>query len=394
MWEHRNQVAVVGVGFSRLTRDPQGTLGAHAIEACSNAVEDAGLQLGDIDGIASYPEPPFRGAGNVDGRDLVSVNYVIQHLDIGREVQWYAEIDQGMVLSAVIEAVNALAAGACRYALVWRALHQPRGTYGAVSDSYARGEAQFQAPYGFGSSFQPHALAYRRYMDLYGATRDDMATLAVAQRAYANMNEKAYFYDRPMTRQDYIDTRMISDPLCLFDCDIPVEGAAAVVLTTADRARDLRHPPAYVAGYGQNTARRPNLMVYTLVDYMESGGSIASKVWERSGMEPGDVDVALLYDGFSPSVYYWLESAGFCGPGEAHRFIQEGRIEPGGELPVNTHGGALSEGRLHSVGHLAEGVYQVTGRAGPRQVPGCGVAYVTAGSPMLRGSGLLLTSQP
>ena len=394
MWESKGKVAIAGIGFSKLTRNPEGTLGARCIEACMNAVEDAGLKVSDIDGLASFPEAPFRGAGSVDGRDVVTVNYVIQHLDIGSDVQWYGEIDQGMVISAVIEAVNALAAGACKYALVWRALHQPRGTYGAITTGYAQGDAQFQTPYGFGSAFQPHALAYRRYMDLYGATREDMATLAVTQRAYANLNEKAYFYDRPMTREDYMNTRMVSDPLCLFDCDIPVEGAAAMVLTTGERARDLRQPPAYVAGYGQNTNRRPNLMVYTLVDYMESGGSIAGKIWERSGLGPWDVDVAELYDGFSPSVYYWLESAGFCGRGEAHRFILNGTIEREGRLPVNTHGGALSEGRLHGMGHLAEGVYQVTGRAGPRQVPNCGVAYVTAGSPMLRGSGILLTGEP
>ena len=197
-----------------------------------------------------------------------------------------------------------------------------------------------------------------------------------------------------MTRDDYMNSRMIADPLCLFDCDIPVEGAAAIVLTTAERAKDLPNPPAYVAGYGQNTSNMPNLMVYPLLDYMETGGSIADRVWERSGMAPSDVDVALLYDGFSPSVYYWLESAGFCGKGEAHQFIQDGRIERTGQLPVNTHGGALSEGRLHSIGHLAEGVYQVTGRAGERQVPGCRTAYVTAGSPMLRGSGMLLTAEP
>ena len=398
VWESKGKTAVVGVGFSKLSRTLEGTLGARCLEACANAVKDAGLELSDIDGIASYPEPPFRGAGSTDGRDMVSVNYIMRHLKIGpdkgRGVRWYAQIDQGMVLSAVIESVNALAAGACSYALVWRALHRPRGAYGAVDDSYARGDAQFQTPYGFASSFQPHSLAYRRYMHLYGAKREEMAALAVAQRVNANLNEKAYFFDTPMTRDDYMNARMIADPLCLFDCDIPVEGAAAVVLTTAERARDLPNPPAYVAGYGQNTSNMPNLMVYPLLDYMETGGSIADRVWERSGMGPSDVDVALLYDGFSPSVYYWLESAGFCGKGEAHQFIQDGRIERTGQLPVNTHGGALSEGRLHSIGHLAEGVYQVTGRAGERQVPGCRTAYVTAGSPMLRGSGLLLTAEP
>jgi acetyl-CoA acetyltransferase len=299
-----------------------------------------------------------------------------------------------MVLSAVIEAVNAIAAGACDYALVWRALHAPSGTYGAISTNQVTGPTEFTLPYGFGSPFQLHALAYQRYLSQYGATREHMASMVVNQRANANKNERAYFYDRPMTRDDYLNARMIADPLCLFDCDIPVEGAVAVVLTNAERARDLKNPPAYIAGYGQNTDPRPNLLVYTLVDYMAGGGSIAEQVWERSGLGAGDVDVAELYDGFSPSTYYWLESAGFCGLGEAFEFVQDGRIAIGGQLPVNTHGGALSEGRLHSMGHLAEGVFQITRRAGPRQVADCHVALVTAGSPMLRGSGVLLTAEP
>ena len=395
MWESKGKVAVVGTGFSKISRNPEGTLGARCIEASINAVNDAGLKLSDIDGITSYPEAPFRGAANVDGRDVVSVNFMIQNLGISSsDIQWYAEIDQGMVLSAVIEAVNALSSGACKYALVWRAMHQPKGIYGAISGNAATGPSQFQSPYGFGSAFQPHAFAYQRYMELYGAKREDMASLVTSQRAYANKNEKAFFHDTPMTREDYMNARMISDPMCLFDCDIPVEGAAALVLTTAERAKELRNKPAYVAGYGQNTSRQPSLMVYTLLNYMEGGGSISNKIWERSGLGPKDIDVALLYDGFSPSVFYWLESAGFCKQGEAHQFVQDGRIGPGGELPVNTHGGALSEGRLHAMGHLAEGVLQVTGRADQRQVSDCNAAYVTAGSPMLRGSGILVTSQP
>ena len=389
MWEAKGKVAIVGVGFSKLTRNLEGTLGARCVEASINAVKDAGLKLSDIDGFATMPE----GRG-VDGIDGVSVEYMMQHLDVAPEIQWYSSLDTGLPPSAVIEAINALGVGACKYALVWLAMHQPRGIYGAVSTNLATGAAQFQTPYGFGSAFQPHALAYQRYMERFGMKREHMATLAVTQRAYANKNEKAFFYKTPMSREDYMNARMISDPMCLFDCDIPVVGAAAVVLTTAERARHLKNPPAYIAGYGHNTNRRPTLIAYTMVDYMESGGSIAKKIFDRSGLGAKDVDVVEVYDGFSPSVLYWLESAGFCKEGEAFQFIQDGRIEQDGQLPVNTHGGALSEGRTHAMGHIAEAVAQVTGRAGPRQVKDCHVAYVTAGSPMLRGAGLLITSQP
>lgn len=394
MWPGAGKVALVGVGYSALTRSTEGALGARAVAAAENAAADAGLRLSDIDGLAAFPEAPYRGAGNTDGIDLVSVEYLLRHLNAAPEIQWYAEVELGMVLSAVAEAANALIAGACTHALVWRALHHPGGTYGAVRTRYAGGDAQFQHPFGFGSSFQPHALAYQRYLSLHGARREHMAALVVSQRANARQNPRAFFRDQAMTRDDYLNARMIADPLCLFDCDIPVEGAVAVVLTTAERARDLRNPPAYLRAYGQNTARRPSLLPYTMLDYMESGGSIAGKLWERSGLRPADVDVAELYDGFSPSVYYWLESSGFCGRGEAWQFVQDGRIELGGQLPVNTHGGALSEGRLHGMGHLAEAMLQVTGRAGARQVADCRVALATAGSPMLRGSGVLLTREP
>ena len=390
MWESKGKVAIVGVGFSKLSRNPEGTLGARCLEASINAAKDAGVNLADIDGIASLPEAP-RGP---DGLDLVTVNFMLQHLEIAPRVQWYSQLDQGMNPSAVIEAVNALAAGACRYALVWGAMHQPKGIYGAVTTNVAAGDSQFQNPDGFGSAFQYHALAYQRYMDLYGAKRAHMATLAVTQRGYANKNENAFFYKTPLSREDYMNARMISDPMCLLDCDIPVEGAAAVVLTRTERAKALRNPPAYVAGYAQNTDRRPELIVSSLIDYMKAGASVADQMWDMSGLRPKDADVALIYDGFSPSVYYALEAGGFCKQGEAFEFIQGGTIGPGGKLPLNTHGGSLSEGRLHGMGHLAEAVRQVTGRAGARQVPDCHVAYMTAASPLSRGSGMIITSEP
>lgn len=393
MWSSRGKVAVAGIGCTRLVRHSERSLGTLALEACSAAISDAGLAPTDIDGLATYPDAPYRGAGNVDGVDVVTATYIIRHLEPAPSIKWYVMTEQGGIPTAVIEAVNALIAGACNYAVVWRAMHQPQGTYGAVREALARGESQFTVPYGFAAAFQSHALTYRRYLDRYGAKREHLGALVVSQRKNANKNENAHFYSTPMTLEDYANARMIADPLCLFDCDIPVEGAAAIVLTTADRARNLPNPPAYVAGYGQNTIRRPSMIVYPLEDYYENGSNLASKIWERSGLSPSDVDVAELYDGFAPSAMYWLEAAGFCGRGEGFEFIQDGRIELGGELPVNTHGGSLSEGRMHGMGHIVEAVRQVTGRAGTRQVEDAGVALVTEGSPMQKGSGLLFTRE-
>jgi acetyl-CoA acetyltransferase len=394
MWTGRGKTAIVGVGYSALTRHAQRPLGLLAVEACRAALADAGLQPAQIDGLATYPEAPFLGAGNRDGEDIVSVAYLINHLPLAPDIRWYAQIETGMIASPVIESVHALLAEACTYVLVWRALHQPRGRYGAWTSTRAAGEAQFVAPYGCTAIFQWHAMAWQRYMHRYGATREHLATFVVNSRRNANRNPRAFFYTTPLTREDYLAARWIAEPLCLFDCDIPVEGCVALVLTTAERARDLRNLPAYIAGYGQNTSRRRALLHYALDDYMECGGSLARKLWSSSGLGPQDMDAAQLYDGFSPSALYWLEAAGFCPQGEAYAFIQDGRIALEGELPVNTFGGSLGEGRLHGMGHIAEAVFQVTGRAEGRQVPGAAAVCAIDGSPMLRGSGVVVTKDP
>ncbi|MCD2191995.1 thiolase family protein [Actinomycetospora endophytica] len=220
-----------------------------------------------------------------------------------------------------------------------------------------------------------------------------MAELAVTQREGARLNPQAIFRDRELTRDDYLGARMIADPLCLYDCDVPVQGCAALVLTTSERARDLVDRPAYVGAYAQQTVRRAPLAqpLYMLDDYVAAGRTTTDALWSRTGLGPSDMDVAQLYDGFSPSVYYWLEAAGFCGEGEAHAFVRDGRIARTGTLPVNTFGGSLSEGRLHGMGHLIEAVRQVSGRAGPRQVSDAHTAVALDGSPLLRSAGVVLT---
>ena len=393
-WAGKGKVAVVGIGFSELTRSPEKGLGRLAFDASRAALADAGLDSSAIDGIATYPEPPFAGAGRRDGIDLVSVEYFLKHFPLAPEVRWYAQVDQGLIASALIEAANAIISGMATYVLVWRAMHSPAGTYTRISAHQAAGDAQFSLPYGQAAVYQWHAMAYQRYMHLYGATREEMATLAVNQRRNANLNENAYFRDTPLDAESYLNSRFISEPLCLFDCDIPIEGCAALVLTSAERARDLRNPPAYIASMAQNTSGRRTLISYILDDYMACGGTLASQLWNDAGLGPRDMGAAQLYDGFSPSVYYWLEAAGFCGRGEAHAFIQNDRISLEGELPLNTFGGSLSEGRLHGMGHLAEAVRQVTGRAGARQVTACAAACAIDGSPLLRGSGIIFTSDP
>jgi acetyl-CoA acetyltransferase len=231
-------------------------------------------------------------------------------------------------------------------------------------------------------------------MHRYGATREALAALALNSRRNANLNPRAFFYSQPMSHEDYLNSRWIAEPLCLYDCDVPIDGCVALVMTAAERARDLRNPPAYIAGWGQNTASRRTLLHYALDDYMECGGSLARKLWASAGLGPGDMDAAELYDGFNPSTLYWLEAAGFCRQGEGGSFVRNGRIALEGELPVNTFGGSLSEGRMHGMGHIAEAVRQVTGRAEQRQLRDAEAVCAIDGSPMLRGSGIVVTRSP
>jgi acetyl-CoA acetyltransferase len=398
MWQGKGKTAIAGIGYSEISRRPQKPLGLLAIDACRAAIEDAGLRAEQVDGLATYPESPFAGAGNRDGEDVVSVNWMMNHLALAPDLKWYAQIETGMIASPMIEAVNALIADACEYILVWRALHRPRPRAAGISSGggapRAAGDAQFISPYGGSSIVQTHALAWQRYTHRYGATREALAALALNSRRNANLNPRAFFYKEPMTRDDYFNSRWIAEPLCLFDCDVPVDGCVALILTTTERARDLANPPAYIAGYGQNTANRRTLLYYTLDDYMACGQSLANKLWAAAGLGPQDMDAAELYDGFNPSTLYWLEAAGFCAEGEGASFVQDGRIALEGALPVNTFGGSLSEGRMHGMGHIAEAVRQVTDRAERRQIPGASAVCAIDGSPMLRGSGIIVTREP
>jgi acetyl-CoA acetyltransferase len=206
------------------------------------------------------------------------------------------------------------------------------------------------------------------------------------------MNANSVFYGQPITREDYLSARLIAEPLCLFDCDMYVDGSAAVIVTSAERARNLRQQPAYISGFGQ-TLGFAHAPIIPLEGAMESERYLAKNLWESSGYGPQDVDQANVYDGFSPFVYWWLESLGFCKEGEAYQFVQDGRIEIGGALPLNTAGGNLGVGRMHGMGHISDAVYQLQGRAGPRQVQDCTITCAVVGMPYLAG-GLVFSKEP
>ena len=283
MWDNRCKIAVSGIGYSKVSRMRRHS----ARRACAGGGARArspipGLQMSDIDGLATYPELPATGHAEIDGISVVSVNCMMAMLKLPN-LTWHIQVGTTNIGGALQQAVNALLAGVCKYAVVWRAMHNPRGTYQNLPGAHAAGATQFTAPYGFGGPGQGMAVAYTRWLEKNNQTRDKMATLAVTQRKHTQHNPHAYFYGTPLTREDYFASRMVAYPFCLFDCDIPVQGAVAIVLTTADRARDLKPTPAYIAGYGQRLHFEMAGRIGSLSSYMEGGSSSAKLTWERSG---------------------------------------------------------------------------------------------------------------
>jgi acetyl-CoA acetyltransferase len=273
-------------------------------------------------------------------------------------------------------------------------VHMPAGRYTTWDTAGAAGENQFSVPYGALQSSTPVALAYREYLQRFEATRDGLGEFLVNNRANAQLNARAFFRDQTLTLDDYLLARLIVDPIGLFDCDIPLDGCGALVLASADHARDLKHPPAYIRGYGQGTMPGPSTMWYkgANLDHMWSAGeSLATKLWSTSGLAPTDVQAAMVYDGFSPFILWWLESLGFCDRGEAWQFVQGDVTHIGGQLPVNTNGGSLGEGRLHGMAHLSEAVYQVTGRAQERQINDVQHVVVTIGPMTMMSGGFVIS---
>jgi acetyl-CoA acetyltransferase len=390
----KSKVAVVGVGYSRIERRSSRTLIQHAVEAAKNAITDAGITAKEIDGVSTYPNVTVFGSPQREGIDVVTSGLLARTLGLGNQVRWHADADQ-LVPMALIAAINAVAAGMCRYALVFRALNNPdqgAGSYNAYTHDHAINKYQWTAPFGVHRGYQYYGCSYRRYMDLYGAKPEHMATLITNNRRNAMLNDNAHFRNQPLTTDDYLNSRMLTDAVRLLDCDIPVDGAAAMILTSADRAPDHAHP-AYVAGYGMYPWP-PRTLGPAYDELHECGRVCGDATWSSSGLRPKDISVVQIYDGYSFFVYWWLETFGFCPRGEAFRFIQDGRIAMDGELPVNTFGGQLAEGRLHGIGHFVEAARQAMGTAGPRQIKDVTASLAIVGPVGLGSGAVIFTRTP
>ncbi|MCB4860034.1 MULTISPECIES: thiolase family protein [unclassified Sphingobium] len=392
MWDHRDKVAVAGLGYSRLERRSDRSLAALTLEACDAALADAGLRRGDLDGIATSPAMPrYGGRKGVDeGIDVVTPWYLAGLLGVAPAIRWIGSTN-GMVTQSVIDGALAISGGLCDHVLVYRALHVPDGRYVNFESAHAVGGDQYLAPYGFSMPPAWAAVALRRYFALHGYDRADFAPYIARNRANAQRNPNAYWRGKTITVEDYLAARMIADPISILDCDIPVDGCCAMILTSTQRARHLRRPPALLTGFAASAHQGAGGTPMNLEDMWDGAKDVARRLWEATGLSPADVDNAQLYDGFSVLVLTWLEGMGFCRDGEGLAFLREGHGDPDGRLPINTGGGALGEGRLHGMTQLAEAVAQVTDRAGERQVPGASRALATISNGLAKSTAFLFS---
>lgn len=376
-------VAITGIGQSdvgrRLNRDPLGL----TVDACIAAIADAGLTRADIDGLATYPG--MMGGAGFAGFSGAGVTEVQEALRL--ELDWYhGGSETSGQLGSVITACAAVAAGYANHVLcfrtVWESTAQgggPRQGVGGSGVSHrAGGFMQWVLPYGAASAANWIALFARRHMHEFGTTREQLAQIALNARKNAALNPKA-IYREPLTLGDYLGARLISTPFCLYDCDVPVDGSTAFVISRAERARDLRKPPIHVEAIGAALHGRPSWDQFDELTTMALRDA-GQQLWTRTDLTPRDVDIAQLYDGFSFIALAWLEALGFCARGEGGAFIEGGaRIARDGELPLNTNGGQLSGGRLHGYGFLHEACVQLWGEGGARQVRDAKVGVAAAG---------------
>lgn len=372
-----DKVVLSGVGQSDVGRRLMVNPLSLTIDACNKALEDAGLTWDDIDGLSSYPGPGMGGMSEGGVTPLIEA--------LGLHPTWVngAPETHGQI-GSITAGMLAVAAGLCRHVLCFRTVWQASESALQRSGKLSAGSptsgpmGEWRGPYGAVSAANWIAVQASHYMWRYNRGRDAMGWLAVVQRDNATANPEAVYRD-PITFDEYMDARMISTPFGLYDCDVPCDGAVAVIVSAVDTAGDLANPGVRVEAVGTQILERLSWDQGTLTHMPQALGA-AAHMWTRTDLKHDDVDVACLYDGFSFNAISWLEGLGFCEFGEAEDFIDKGRgISVGGRLPINPHGGQLSAGRLHGYGFVREAMLQLRGEAPGRQVEGAQVAVLSAG---------------
>ena len=354
----RNRAAIAGIGQTAYTKRSGVSELSLACQAVSAAVDDAGVEPGEVDGVVTYL---------LDSTDEIEVARAVGLGDLG----FFSQINYGggAAVALIHQAAIAVAVGEATHVVVYRGMNGRSGRrMGAgVSGEIVTSDLvhwSWYTTYGLLTPASWVALIAQRYMDEYGATPEHLGHIAITQRRHALVNPAAAGYGKPLDMETYLGARMVADPLRLYDCCQETDGGCALLITSTERARDLKNPSAEIRGVVQASPRGQEQMTSFYRDDLMSLPEMehaARRLYAQSGMGPEDVDAACLYDAFTPEVLMQLESFGFCGRGEAKDFIGGKALTLGGRLPNNTHGGLLSEAYLHGLNNVAEAVRLVRG---------------------------------
>lgn len=370
----RNAACIVGIGETAVCRKPGSGLNVIALQlrAITAALEDAGLKGGDIDGIM-----PFMKHGSAE---VFAANIGCNNLRFNAQLH----IGGAAPVAALKLAAMAVATGGANYVLVpagWNAYSVPVRQLTGAGDAYETPDGgisrDYYLPFGLTAPPQWYALMARRHMHMYGTCPEQLGEVALAMRKHAQLNPAALMCGIPLTMSEYLASPMIADPYRMFDCCLETDGAAAYIVTTADRARDLRQRPVHIMA-ASTSQPDPADDFINRRDFHRIGLTMAApEAFAAAAVAPTDVDFAQIYDCFTFEVIQQLEEAGFCKRGEGGAFVEAGAIEIGGRLPVNTHGGLLSHAHLLGMGHIVEAVRQLRGGLGARQVRDAELGVVT-----------------
>jgi acetyl-CoA acetyltransferase len=375
------RAAIAGIGATEFSKNSGRSEWQLACESTLAALEDAQIGVEEVDGFALF---------TMETNPEIAV---ARALGIP-ELTFFSRIPHGGggACAPVQQAALAVASGVADVVVVYRAFNERSGhRFGAGPPPFAYNANTDQEyrnwinPYGLLTPAQQEAFLARLYMERYGATSADFGQVSVLSRKHAATNPKAWFYERPITLEEHQASRMIADPLRLLDCCQESDGGQALVIVSAERARDLPHPPAVITGAAQGVGpQQISMSSYYRPDIeeMPEVALVARQLWEQAGLGPDGIDAAVLYDAFTPMVLLQLEEYGFCGRGEARHFIADGHLELDGRLPINTHGGQLGEGYIHGVNGIAEGVRLIRGTSVNQPARNPANVLVTGGSPV------------
>lgn len=359
---------VTGTGQTEYSKKTERSAEQLAIEAALAAAEDAGIAPTDIDGLIGYP-------GHV-GDDTLIFNLDLPY------VRFRATIDIGgaSAVSALRLASMAVMAGAANHVLLFRAIKGNSGLRKNVRPSHLPGlnlREHLEWPHGLNTPAQRYSLLCQRYRYEHGLPREVLGEIAVTSRAHANLNPSAQMYGRELTMEQYLSGRLIADPYCLYDCSLETDGACAVIVSARPDPAARQDRTVQVISVGEAPGAMP-IDISNRQPFLDIGiKRAAAEVWEKSGIDPEDVDTAMIYDCFTFELLHQLEDSGLIGVSDVLGFVRDGNIRLGGRLPVNTHGGLLSEAHMVGLNHVIEAVRQIRGEAGERQVPSARIAAVT-----------------